>query len=102
MSLIVLLHVAVAIHQASCVMLPHTVETDDTRRLRKRMNGYRAVLSTSEYASVRRAYEEGQILRMPPEPDPRDLTIPKRKWEAAIQQWRRSLRTLASMYQHFS
>ena len=72
---------------------PHIV-----RRLRKRFCAFAHILRTPEYHIAYGLWIEGQVATMPPEPDPADLTVSKRAWEASIQAWRHELRHIARQY----
>ena len=65
------------------------------RRVRKRTNGYLAISRSPEYRTVLRLWIAGHVTHMPAEPNPADLTLSKRMWERAIQQWRSELRRIA-------
>ena len=73
----------------------HTPQSsDNVRRIAKRVTGYRAILRTPEYYAAYCLWHQGRIASMPPEPDPYDMSISKRTWEASVQHWRNELRTL--------
>ena len=85
----------------SCVKLMQTVPADDSinaNRIRKRTNGYLAILRTPEYNAAQRALADGRISRMPTEPNPTDISISKRTWESAMQQWRNELQRIAQQH----
>ena len=72
----------------------HTTQpTDNVRRIAKRVTGYCAILRTPEYYAAYCLWYQGRIASMPPEPDPYDLNVSKRTWEASVQHWRNELRT---------
>ena len=71
-----------------------TQSTDNVRRIAKRVTGYCAILRTPEYYAAYCLWYQGRIASMPPEPDPYDLNVSKRTWEASVQHWRNELRTL--------
>ena len=75
-------------------MLPVS-QLDTERRVRKRTNGYLAISRSPEYNTVLRLWIAGHVTHMPPEPNPADLTVSKRTWERAIQQWRSELQRIA-------
>ena len=70
----------------------------NAHRVRKRTNGVDAIKRSPEYTYARRALAEGRIESLPVEPDPTDLTVSKRKWEAGIQHWRRTLQQIAAQF----
>ncbi len=74
---------------------PHTF-----RRLSKRINGFMAILRTPGYHAVYGLWLHGYIPNMPPVPDPTDLTVSKRAWEASVQAWRNELQRISR--QHLS
>ena len=74
---------------------PHIV-----RRLRKRINGFIAILRTPEYHTVYGLWTQGYITTMPHVPDPADLTVSKRAWESSIQAWRNELQRIARLHEH--
>ena len=76
--------------------LPADVDPDAARRIRKRINGFLAVRGSPEYSNAMRLWSLGHIHQMPDEPNPVDLTVSKRAWEASVQQWRRALRHVAT------
>ena len=87
------LHMSVP-HAPPCgVPNPHIV-----RRLRKRFNGFTAILRTHEYHTVYCLWLEGHINTMPYEPDPADLAVSKRAWESSIQTWRNELRRIVCQH----
>ena len=63
------------------------LSANDERRLRKRAAGVAAVKRLTPSYTFKRAGR-------PSTPDPGDLSISKRKWEASVQKWRRELRTV--------
>ena len=65
------------------------------RRVRKRTNAYLAISRSPEYNTVLRLWIAGHVTLLPPEPNPVDLTVSKRTWERAIQQWRSELQRIA-------
>ena len=65
------------------------------RRVRKRTNAYLAISRSPEYNTVLRLWIVGRVTLLPPEPNPVDLTVSKRTWERAIQQWRSELQRIA-------
>ena len=80
------------------MQLPTPDDTLHAHRIRKRTNGYNAILRTPEYAAAQRALAEGRIPTMPPEPNPNDLSVSKRTWETTVQQWRLSLQQIAQQH----
>ena len=68
---------------------------DIERRLVKRINGFFAILRTPEYHVVYNLWVLGRIQAMPAVPDPCDLTVSKRRWEASVQTWRNELQRIA-------
>ena len=76
-------------------MLPHP---DTARRLTKRTNGFFAILRTPEYHSAYSLWSQGLIPSMPWAPDPFDLAVSKRTWEARVQIWRNELKLIARRY----
>ena len=78
---------------------PYTIPNPDTvRRLRKRINSFTAILRTPEYHAVYSLWSHGQIHIMPWSPDPFDLTVSKREWEASVQAWRNELKLIARIH----
>ena len=78
---------------------PYTIPNPDTtRRLRKRINSFTAILRTPEYHAVYSLWSHGQIHIMPWSPDPFDLTVSKREWEASVQAWRNELKRIARLH----
>ena len=73
-------------------IIPHP---DTERRLRKRVNGYFAILRTPEYHAAYSLWSRGLIRDMPMLPDPFDLSVSKRAWEASIQRRRNTLQYIA-------
>ena len=61
------------------------------RRLRHRMDGYRAVLWSDDYIYARCCVPSAQILSSP---DPFDRSLSKRGWEKLMQDWRRHLKKI--------
>ena len=76
-------------------ILPHP---DTERRLVKRINGFCAILRTTEYHVAYSLWSQGYILSMPWSPDPFDLAVSKRTWEASVQTWRNELKLIASRF----
>ena len=75
---------------------PYTILCpDNTRRLRKRISGYLAILRTPEYHAVHGLWSRGLLQGMPQSPDPFDLTVSKRQWEVGVQTWRSELQRIA-------
>ena len=75
---------------------PYIVPNPDTaRRLRKRITGFTAILRTPEYHAVYSLWTHGQINIMPWTPNPYDLTVSKRDWEASVQAWRNELKRIS-------
>ena len=70
----------------------------NAHRIRKRTNGVDAIKRSPEYTYARRALAEGRIESLPVEPDPTDMTVSKRKWEAGIQHWRRTLQQIVVQF----
>ena len=73
-------------------LLPHPVTE---RRLLKRINSFFAILRTPEYHVAYSLWSHGLIPSMPWAPDPFDLSVSKRNWEASIQTWRNALQRIA-------
>ena len=73
---------------------------DDSRRLAKRREAIAHVKRTLEYIENIEAlindncFEDDGLRTRPRTPDPEDLSISKRRYEAAIQTWRADLRAL--------
>ena len=63
------------------------LSANDERRLRKRAAAVAAVKRLTPSYTFKRAGR-------PSTPDPSDLSISKRRWEASVQKWRRELRTV--------
>ena len=78
-------------------ILPHP---DTARRLHKRLNAYFAILRTPEYHVAYSLWTHGHIPSMPWAPDPFDLSVSKRRWEASIQTWRNALQQLELYMQY--
>ena len=73
-------------------VIPQVVhENDEARRLRKRRAAVEAVKNSPEYAFCS-ALDLSMVGAGSPEPNPEDLTISKRSWEAAVMAWRNGLR----------
>ena len=72
------------------------LDPTSARRIRKRTNGYLAILRSPEYAGALQLWFGGHIERMPDEPNPADLTVSKRAWEASMQQWRLALQRIVA------
>ena len=72
---------------------PHIV-----RRLRKRFRAFTHILRAPEYHTAYGLWIEGYLATMPNEPDPADLTVSKRAWEASIQAWRNELQSIVRQY----
>ena len=71
------------------------------RRLSKRQAAVQAIKRSPEYARLQELRMVGasegnadEDLRPHGTPDPTDLTVSKRKWEAQVQHWRRKLKEL--------
>ena len=79
--------------------MPYIVPHPDTeRRLRKRINSYVAILRTPEYHAVYSLWSQGLIPHMPWIPDPFNLAVSKREWEASVQAWRNELKRIARLH----
>ena len=76
-------------------ILPHP---DTERRLLKRINSFFAILRTPEYHVAYNLWSHGLIPSMPWAPDPFDLSVSKRNWEASVQTWRNALKRIARQY----
>ena len=63
------------------------LSASDERRLRKRAAAVAAVKRLTPSYTFKRAGR-------PSTPDPSDLSISKRRWEASVEKWRRELRTV--------
>ena len=75
---------------------PVPVDPTTARRIRKRTNGYLAILRTPEYNGALQLWLSGHIECMPSEPNPTDLTVSKRAWESSIRQWRFALQRIVA------
>ena len=71
---------------------------DTERRLFKRINSFVAILRTPEYHAVYSLWSHGLIPSMPWLPDPFDLSVSKRNWEASVQTWRNELKHIARLH----
>ena len=69
-------------------------------RSAKRLRAAEAIRRSSEFTRAFNLTSWLPNTSMPPEPNPHDLSISKRNWEAAIQTCRQALRTIASMFSH--
>lgn len=68
-------------------------ESDHERRLRKRTTGVNAIKRTPEYVQATEScWLRGGNPPRPQTPDPTNLKISKRCWEASMQKWRRDLK----------
>ena len=76
-------------------VLPHP---DTERRLVKRINGFCAILRTPEYHFAYSLWLQGCIPSMPWAPDPFDLAVSKRTWEASVQTWRNELKRITRRF----
>ena len=73
---------------------PHKEKNSDEKTVLKRRNGIIYIKSTTEFARYQELLQEDKITRLA-EPDPEDLSVPKRTWERQMQDWRIQLRALS-------
>ena len=70
---------------------PHDEEREQ-RRLRKRLAALEAIQRSWEFVALAADARRGGGVSLPEPPDPHTMALSKRRWEAAIQEWRRRLR----------
>ena len=71
---------------------PHDEEREQQRRLRKRFAALEAIQRSWEFVVLAADARRGGGVSLPEPPDPHTMALSKRRWEAAIQEWRRRLR----------
>ena len=68
---------------------PNAASDDRLHRLGKRLTAFTVVMTSADYGVA-----TGSAIDIPTGPDPYDLGLSNRQWEARVMKWRNQLRVL--------